>query len=111
MQDLGASLGGTGWPTGTRNDVGRFERQRFVSSENGRLQFDYRGRHRELLDDLTAADVIWACRLIERIIDRQWADLFRAAAYPEALAARYRTHLEAKLAEGLALAQTSQVKP
>jgi hypothetical protein len=111
VQDVGASLGGSAWPTGTRNDIDAFEAQRFVSTANGELEFDYRGRHREVLDDLTAEDVAWACRLLDRISDRQWIDIFRATAYPEAVSARYRAHLEAKIAEGLALDRTARVKP
>jgi hypothetical protein len=111
VQDVGASLGRSGWPMGTRNDIEAFESQRFVSLDNGAVVFDYRGRHREVLEDITAADVVWACRLLQRISDQQWTDLFRAAAYPAAVAGRYRTHLAAKIAEGLALEPASRVKP
>ena len=111
VQDLGASLGGTAWPIGTRNDLERFEAQHFAAAADGVLQFDYRGRHREVFERVTAGDVIWACRLLDRISDRQWIDIFKAAAYPDAVAARYRTHLAAKIAEGLALAGESGVQP
>jgi hypothetical protein len=111
VQDLGASLGGTAWPIGTRNDIERFEAQHFVAAADGELQFDYRGRHRDVFERVTAGDVIWACRLLDRISDRQWLDIFKAAAYPDAVAARYRTHLAAKIAEGLALAGESGVQP
>jgi hypothetical protein len=111
VQDLGASLGATAWPIGTRNDVAAFESQRFVSAANGELEFDYRGRHREVMKDVTREDVLWACRLLDRISDQQWVDIFRAAAYPEAISARYRAHIETKIAEGLALERTSQVQP
>ena len=110
VQDLGASLGGTAWPIGTRNDIERFETQHFVAAAGGELQFDYRGRHRDVFERVTAGDVIWACRLLDRISDRQWTDIFKAAAYPDAVAARYRTHLAAKIAEGLALAGESGVQ-
>jgi hypothetical protein len=111
VQDLGASLGATGWPIGTRNDIEAFESQRFVTAANGELRFDYRGRHREVLDGITAADVVWVCSLLDRITDQQWIDVFRAAAYPESVSARYRAHLAAKIAEGLALAGESGVRP
>ena len=51
-------------------------------------------RHREVLEDITPADVVWACRLLDRITDKQWADVFRAAAYPPDIAARYRRAAE-----------------
>lgn len=111
VQDLGASLGRTGWPVGTRNDVDAFERQRLLKDDDGVLTFDYGGRHREVLEDLTAADIRWACRLLDRITDRQWADIFRAAAYPADVATRYRTHLLAKIAEGVALDPGARVQP
>ncbi len=111
VQDIGASLGGTAWPIGTRNDIERFEAQHFVAAADGELQFDYRGRHRDVFERVTAGDVIWACRLLDRISDRQWMDIFKAAAYPDAVAVRYRTHLAAKIAEGLALAGESGVQP
>jgi hypothetical protein len=111
VQDLGASLGKSGWPIGNRNDVEGFESQRFITGlEDGMVQFDYRGRHREVLEDLTPADVLWACRLLDRITDRQWADIFRAAAYPGNIAERYRAHLAAKIAEGMALAPRTRVR-
>jgi hypothetical protein len=112
VQDLGASLGKSGWPIGNRNDVEGFESQRFITGlEDGMIQFDYRGRHREVLEDITPADVLWACRLLDRITDRQWADIFRAAAYPNDLSERYRAHLATKIAEGLALAPRTKAKP
>jgi hypothetical protein len=63
------------------------------------------------MKNVTAADVIWACRLLDRIADRQWIDIFRATSYPDAVSARYRSHLEAKIAEGLALERTTRVTP
>jgi hypothetical protein len=112
VQDLGASLGKSGWPIGNRNDVEGFESQRFITGlEDGMIQFDYRGRHREVLEDLTPADVLWACRLLDRITDRQWTDIFRAAAYPKDISERYRAHLASKIAEGLALSPRTKAKP
>jgi hypothetical protein len=111
VQDLGASLGKSGWPIGNRNDVEGFESQRFITGvEHGIVQFDYSGRHRDVLDDLSAADVLWACRLLARITDRQWVDVFRAAAYPADVSERYRAHVKSKIAEGLALAPPSRTQ-
>ena len=47
---------------------------------------------------------LWVCRLLSRITDKQWADAFRAAAYPPDIAARYIAKLKSKIAEGVALA-------
>lgn len=111
VQDLGASLGKSGWPIGNRNDVEGFESQRYIKGvEHGIVQFDYDGRHRDVIDDLTPADVVWACRLLNRITDKQWVDVFRAAAYPADISERYRAHVKSKIAEGLALAPQSRTQ-
>jgi hypothetical protein len=104
VQDLGASLGKTGWPVGNRNNIDDFESQRLVLGvEDGRVQFDYHARHKELLADITPADVIWICRLFERITDRQWDDLFAGAHMSEELGRRYARKIKSKVHEGLAL--------
>ena len=104
VQDVGASFGKTAWPVGNRNHIGDFESQRLVLGvENGRVQFDYHARHKELLAAITPADVVWVCRLLDRITDRQWADLFRGAHLPEEIGVRYTRKLKSKIQEGLAL--------
>jgi hypothetical protein len=104
VQDLGASLGATRWPTGTRNSVSQFERQWFIKGvgENG-IVFDYRGRHRELFRDITPADVVWTCRLLAQLTDQQWQDAFRAARYADEISTRFIAKLRSKIHEGLAL--------
>lgn len=103
-QDLGASFGKTAWPVGNRNNVDDFESQRFILGvANGRVQFDYHARHRELLEEITPADVVWACELFSRITDKQWVDLFHGAAMPEEIGARYTRKIKSKIQEGLAL--------
>jgi hypothetical protein len=52
---------------------------------------------------LTVDDVLWTCRLIARISDRQWRDAFRAAGYEDAEQRRYISKLKSKIGEGLAL--------
>ena len=104
VQDVGASFGKTAWPIGTRNRVADYETQKFVLGvSGGRVQFDYQGRRKELLEDLTAADVIWITGLFARLTDRQWADAFAAAAMPDDISARFIRKLKSKLQEGLAL--------
>lgn len=106
VQDLGASLGRTGWPTGDRNNVSSFERHRFIDRvDGGIVKFDYHGRHKELFKDITPHDVVWTSRLFARLSDEQLHDAFRAAAYPEAVRTRYITKLKSKIQEGLALEQ------
>jgi hypothetical protein len=105
VRDLGAAFGKSRrFPYGTRNDVADFESQRFVTGvKDGRVQFDYHGRHRELLSDITPGDVTWACELVARLTDRQLDDGFRAAGYGEEVRRRFVRKLKSKVAEGLAL--------
>lgn len=104
VQDLGASFGKTAWPLGSRNNLADYETQGFVlSAKGGRVQFDYHARHRELLNDITTADVVWLSQLFARLTDRQWADAFQAAAMPDDISARYIRKLKSKVQEGLAL--------
>ena len=116
VRDLGASLGKTAFPAflrwgpframkqGSRNDIDGFEEQGFIKEVEGRrVTFDYRGVHSRLVDMLTVDDVVWTCRLMARISDRQWSDAFRAAGYPDADQRRYITKVKSKIGEGLAL--------
>lgn len=104
VQDVGASFGKTAWPLGNRNRIGDYEDQQFVlGTLNGRVQFDYQGRHKELLEDITAGDVIWITELFARLTDRQWADAFAAGAMPGEITARYIRKIKSKIQEGLAL--------
>ena len=103
-QDVGASFGKTGWPVGNRNRVEDYERQGFIVGVlDGRVQFDYQGRHRELLEDITPADVIWVSQLFARITDKQLADAFLAAAMPAETSERYIRKIKSKIHEGLSL--------
>ena len=117
VRDLGASLGKTKFPRflkwtpfrgmaqGSRNDVAGFEEQALIRKVEGqRVTFDYRGIHSGLVDTLTVSDVVWTCRLLARISDRQWGDAFRAAGYAGAEQQRFIAKLKAKVGEGLALA-------
>jgi hypothetical protein len=104
VQDLGAALGMTRWPVGTRNDVDAFERQGLIRSVDGtRVTFDYHARHQELLADITPDDVVWTARLFATLSDDQWSDAFRAANYPEPVRKRFIAKLKSRVQEGLAL--------
>lgn len=118
VRDLGASLGKTTFPQflkwtpmrgmgqGSRNDVDDFEEQGLIKKVEGqRVRFDYRGIHDGLVDTLIVGDVVWTCRLMSRISDRQWRDAFRAGGYPDAEQRRFITKLKSKINEGLALSE------
>jgi hypothetical protein len=104
VKDLGASLGETGGFYPDRNSVDEFEKRNLIRAvSGGRVEFDYSGRHKELLTDITVEDVVWMCRRLSRLSDRQWDDAFRAAAYPEVIRRRYIEKIKSKIREGLAL--------
>jgi len=105
VQDLGATLGKTRWPNGTIDDLEGFLSLGFVERvrDDGRVVFDYHGRHRALLRDVTAEDVVWTCRLLARLSDAQMDDAFRAAGYPSAKRRAYITKLEEKIRQGTSL--------
>jgi len=118
VRDLGASLGKTSQPgilsatgfiralQGSKGNIDDFEEQGYVRlDEAGELDFDYKSVDKDLVSNVMAADVVWACRLFSRLSDRQLADAFRAAGYPPDVAARYVKKLRQKIAEGLAVAK------
>jgi hypothetical protein len=108
VRDLGASLGKPRWPTGTKNDIDDYERHGFVRRvADGRIEFDYTGRHGELFRAVKPSDLAWICGLFSRLTEAQLHDAFRAAHYERALASRYIRRLRAKIDEGLRAAQTA----
>jgi hypothetical protein len=118
VQDLGASLGKTSYPTllawlpmrglgqGSRNDLEDFESQGFITDVEGtRVEFDYRGIHRNLVETVRTDDVLWACRLMARLTDDQWHDAFRAAGYEDDQRTRYIAKIKTKVAQGLSVGE------
>lgn len=103
-RDLGQSFGRTGMLDPPRGDIDVFEQTPFVKGvENGYVRFEYSGRHKELFERITPADVRWICTRLAALDDRQMRDAFRAAGYPDVIGARFVRRLEQKIAEGLAL--------
>jgi hypothetical protein len=104
VRDLGAALGETGQLYPRRNWLQGFEEQAFITAvSKSRVEFDYDGRHQELLEMITTADVQWAARQMSRLTDAQWRAAFRAANYAAPQADRYITRIKEKIADGLAL--------
>jgi len=104
VRDLGAALGQTGKLFPRRNWLIGFEQGGFIKSVKGdQIEFDYRGRHQELLKTITPADVRWASRRMRRLTDEQWRDAFRAANYTEEMTDRYLRKIREKIAQGLSL--------
>jgi hypothetical protein len=108
VRDLGAAFGKTAWPVGTKNNPEHYESQQLIERvlNNRRVEFDYDARHKELFEDITADDVIWICELLNQVTPKQYADAFRAGAYPDAVAQRFIAKLRSKVQEGLNLRST-----
>jgi hypothetical protein len=103
-RDLGQSFGRSGTLNAPRNDVVAFEASGFIRGlADGKVQFDHKGRHMPLFDNIAPADVRWICDRLNRLTDRQLQDAFRAAGYEREIADRFIKKLKQKVAEGLAL--------
>lgn len=103
-RDLGHTFGRTGVLSAPRGDLEVFEQTPFIKGiVNGRVKFDWRGRHDVLFDAITPADVRWICGRLQLLTDTQWQDAFRAGAYPPEDAERFIRRMKQKIAEGLAL--------
>jgi len=104
VRDLGAALGETGKLYPRRNWLEGFEQRAFITAVSGSaIEFDYDGRHQELLSMIRPEDLQWAARRMARLTDRQWRDAFRAGNYATPRADRYIARIKEKIADGLAL--------
>ncbi len=103
-RDLGQTFGRTGVIDAPRGDIEVFEETPYIRGvENGRVRFEYRGRHKPLFDNIRPADVRWLCDRLQGLTDAQWRDAFRAGGIDPALAERFIRRMKQKIAEGLAL--------
>lgn len=110
VRDLGAAFGKTAWPVGTKSNPDDFEKQQLLKRvvNNRQVEFDYDARHKELFEGITVDDVIWISELMNQITPKQYADAFRAAAYPEDVKERFISKLRSKVQEGLNLKTTGR---
>jgi hypothetical protein len=104
VRDLGAALGETGKLFPRRNWIDAFEKQGFITGiKDGQLEFDYDGRHQELIQMIKPPDVRWAASRMQLLTEAQWRDAFRAGNYADEIAERYIRKIKEKIAQGLAL--------
>ena len=103
-RDLGHTFGRTGVIDAPRGDIDVFEKTPYIRGvENGKVRFDYRGRHKILFENIPPAHVRWLCERLERLSDKQWTDAFRAGGLEGEIAERFIRRMKQKIAEGLAL--------
>ncbi len=102
VKDLGASFGDTGRFSPERNNVEEFEKHPFIESvDGGVVEFAFKGRHQDLLESISPADVRWMCLRLAALEDDEWRTAFRAAGYSPDVAARYLRRIKEKVREGL----------
>jgi hypothetical protein len=106
IRDLGTALGSTGRFGPAKGDATAFARHGFMTgTQNGFVQFAYKGWHRELFADrLTPDHVVWAADLMATLSEQEWIEAFLAGGYTPAQAAPFIRVLQRKIAEGQALA-------
>jgi hypothetical protein len=103
-RDLGQTFGRTGVLDPPRGDPATFEQTPFITGvADGKVHFDYRGRHRVLFENITPADVRWVCAELSRLTNEQWQDAFRAGGFARPIADRFIHRMKQKIDEGLAL--------
>jgi hypothetical protein len=104
VKDLGATFGETGRFSPKRGDIESFEKEPFLKKVSGPfVEFAFKGRHKELLDNIGPADIRWTCRRLQRITDAQLRDAFRAGGFSPETATRFVRRIRQKVREGLAL--------
>ena len=103
-RDLGHTFGRTGVIDAPRGDIEVYEKTPFIRGvENGRVRFEYRGRHKSLFENIPPAHVRWVCERLNRLSEAQWRDAFRAGGIEGEMAERFIRRTKQKIAEGLAL--------
>ena len=90
ISDLGATFGKLGnnnlpffFRLGRKtNDPATWGEAGFISDiEDGKIDFDFKGKGRGLMDDITVEQGRWLADKLKRLTDRQIKDAFRAANY------------------------------
>jgi hypothetical protein len=91
ISDLGATFGKLGnnnlpffFRLGRKtNDPGTWNEAGFISDirDDGTIDFDFKGKGRSLMNDITIAQGRWLVEQLRKLTDRQITDAFRAANY------------------------------
>jgi hypothetical protein len=112
VRDLGAALGETGKLYPRRNWIEGFEREGFLKGvKDGAIEFEYTGRHQQLLDMIRPEDLQWAATQLQGLSEQQWRDAFRAGNYADHIRDRYLRRIRQKIDEALAIAKEAQTTP
>jgi hypothetical protein len=109
VRDLGTALGRTGRWAPRRGNPALFAASPFITgTQEGMVEFGYRGYHQELLRDrISVADVRWAARLLSGLSERQWRDAFLAGGFSPAAAQPFLTAIQSRLAQAASVGDAS----
>jgi hypothetical protein len=108
ISDLGATFGKVGnnnlpffFRLGRQtNKPEKWEQAGFISSVKGNtIDWDFRGKGRSLMDDITLGNAGWLAGLLKQLSDKQIDDAFRAANYTPEQIATLRNGFKTRVAE------------
>ena len=103
--DVGSALGDLNPMAPRKVHPETFETTPFLLGvNNGKVEFAYASWYKNLVRDrITPDEVAWACELLGRLSDKQWADAFRAGGFDPDDANRFITKLKEKIDQGRSL--------
>src|SRR5262249_29155292 len=95
-------------PTPNKPDV--YETHRFITGvSHGYVEFEYHAVHKSLVDRrIRPEDVVWACKLLSELTDKQWHDAFAGGGYAPDVADRYIRRIHQKIEEGQRIVRDAQ---
>lgn len=108
ISDLGATFGKVGnnnlpffFRLGRKtNKPDSWEQAGFISSVKGeKIDWDFRGKGRSLMDDITIENARWLASRLTQLTDKQIGDAFRAANYSDADVQTLKAGFKARVAE------------
>ena len=108
VRDIGHSFGRTGIMHGTRGDLDGFLEHGFITwFDDEHVDFEWHGRHHDLLNDITPEDVRWTADLLAQLTDRQWEDAFAAGGYEGKGARAFIARMKEKIARAQSLPRST----
>ena len=108
ISDLGATFGKVGnnnlpffFRIGRQtNKPGTWEQAGFISGvKEGKIDFDFKGKGRQMMNDVTVSNARWLADLLRQLSDKQIDDAFRAAGYTPEQITTLRNGFETRVAE------------
>jgi hypothetical protein len=108
ISDLGATFGKVGnnnlpffFRIGRQtNKPDTWEQAGFISGvKEGKIDFDFKGKGRQMMNDVTVSNARWLADLLRQLSDKQVSDAFRAAGYTPEQIMTLKNGFETRVAE------------